>query len=208
VLGHEPIVTTFGEPRIGNAGLRDYLDSMFALGTNSKGEGSADGNGDAKPVRYRRLTHVDDPVPLLPLAEWSYRMHGGEIYIKKKSLQPGVDDVKHCAGDEDPACIAGGEVVGLALLASLGDSRHGDVWRREYDMMEELDREAKSDVEAEVENDNANWGLPSRYRMWQLFFAHRDYFWRLGLCVPGGDPYDWGREKYGKGKGAEKSEEL
>jgi hypothetical protein len=30
--------------------------------------------------------------------------------------------------------------------------------------------------------------IPSKYRLWELFFAHRDYFWRLGLCVPGGDP--------------------
>jgi hypothetical protein len=21
-------------------------------------------------------------------------------------------------------------------------------------------------------------------KLWQLFFAHRDYFWRLGLCLP------------------------
>lgn len=33
------------------------------------------------------------------------------------------------------------------------------------------------------------WSLiPSKYRLWELLFAHRDYFWRIGLCVPGGDP--------------------
>lgn len=32
------------------------------------------------------------------------------------------------------------------------------------------------------------WGVPTRFKFWQLFFAHRDYFWRLGLCLPGGDP--------------------
>jgi hypothetical protein len=30
--------------------------------------------------------------------------------------------------------------------------------------------------------------IPARYRLWELFYAHRDYFWRIGLCVPGGDP--------------------
>jgi hypothetical protein len=40
------------------------------------------------------------------------------------------------------------------------------------------------------------WSVPPPYRLWQLFFAHRDYFWRLGLCVPGGDPSDWWWEKY------------
>jgi triacylglycerol lipase len=33
-----------------------------------------------------------------------------------------------------------------------------------------------------------DWSLvPARYRLWELFYAHRDYFWRIGLCVPGGD---------------------
>jgi len=47
------------------------------------------------------------------------------------------------------------------------------------------------------------WGIPipARYKIWQLFFAHRDYFWRLGLCVPGGDPLDWGHDKYDFGNG-------
>ncbi|KAJ4301257.1 hypothetical protein N0V90_003348 [Kalmusia sp. IMI 367209] len=39
-----------------------------------------------------------------------------------------------------------------------------------------------------------SWGIPTRFKFWQLFFAHRDYFWRLGLCVPGGDPKDWYRK--------------
>lgn len=38
------------------------------------------------------------------------------------------------------------------------------------------------------------WGVPARFKFWQLFFAHRDYFWRLGLCLPGGNPKDWYRE--------------
>jgi len=54
------------------------------------------------------------------------------------------------------------------------------------------------------------WGfpIPARYKMWQLFFAHRDYFWRLGLCVPGGDPLDWGRERYNFGDGDQVKVEL
>ena len=44
--------------------------------------------------------------------------------------------------------------------------------------------------------DAAATGFPARMKLWQLFFAHRDYFWRLGLCIPGGDPWDWGRDKY------------
>ncbi|KAI8935824.1 hypothetical protein NX059_007341 [Plenodomus lindquistii] len=53
----------------------------------------------------------------------------------------------------------------------------------------------------------SGWGVPARFRFWQLFFAHRDYFWRLGLCVPGGDPW----HKYprqGEGEGGAEQLEL
>lgn len=54
---------------------------------------------------------------------------------------------------------------------------------------------------AGTEADGPSWGIPARFKFWELFFAHRDYFWRLGLCVPGGDPKDWYRKypKHGDG---------
>lgn len=158
--GWEPRVTTFGEPRIGNQALMEYIDDRFKLGMEV-GDNST----------YRRVTHVDDPVPLLPLKEWGYRMHAGEVYISKAELSPSVRDVHHCIGDEDAQCIAGGD---LASMAREGDveiegPKH-EVWRRGYE---------------------EKWAIPARYRLWELFFAHRDYFWRLGLCIPGGDLSDW-----------------
>lgn len=167
ILGWQPIITTFGEPRIGNKGLTSWLDGLFDLNnTTRQGE------------RYRRITHADDPVPLLPLAEWGFRMHAGEIYISKSSLQPLVGDISFCDGDEDQACIANGEEPAAdALLQAFA-----------VDMSGSVDEDG---IQA------ARWGVPARYKMWQLFFAHRDYFWRLGLCAPGGDPWDWGRGKYG-----------
>lgn len=146
-LGFEPVVTTFGEPKIGNAGLRDFIDTTFDLQKEEE---------VVKSGRYRRVTHVDDPVPLLPLQEWGYRAHAGEHFISKPDLQPTLADVRLCDGDEDESCIASSEVVGG--------------W-------------------------SVPFPIPGRYKMWQLFFAHRDYFWRLGLCVPGGDPLNWGRGK-------------
>lgn len=151
-LGQDQLrVTTFGEPQAGNAGFADYVDRVFG------NLGALDGyDTDLEARSYRRVTHVDDPVPLLPLAEWGYRPHGGEVFIAKPQLSPGVEDLRLCRGDADPACIAGpdgGEDGGGGLI-------------------------------------------PSRLRLWQLLFAHRDYFWRLGLCVPGGDPSDWGRPPY------------
>lgn len=149
--GYDPIVTTFGEPRIGNEGLAKYLDARFYL-TNDKEETQI----DKTKQKYRRVTHTSDPVPLIPLTEWSFAPHAGEIFIAKADLSPDVHDLRLCAGDSDPDCIAGED-------SSLLDS-----------------------VKIEVDDvKNEPWGIPTRYKLWQLFFAHRDYFWRLGLCVPG-----------------------
>lgn len=160
------IVTTFGEPRVGNDGFVKYLDSVFDLGGIEK---------QYEAQTYRRVTHVDDPVPLLPLSEWGYRSHAGELFITKSDLPPEPSDIQPCTGDEDSRCIAGsvGEplrTVGQALIKE-----------REHDAIMCI---------------SGLWDIPSRFKLWQLFFAHRDYFWRLGLCVPGGDPVDWGRDKY------------
>lgn len=160
--GWNPQVTTFGEPRIGNQALMKYIDHRFELGTEK-----------SKNSTYRRVTHVDDPVPLLPLEEWGYRMHAGEVYISKAELSPSVTDLQHCVGDEDPRCIAGAESYTDAPMdEDGGESLRNERWAGYKEM----------------------WAVPARYRLWELFFAHRDYFWRLGLCIPGGDPSDW----YGK----------
>lgn len=151
-------VTTFGEPRIGNKGLVEYLDKVFELDDD-------DGyDPDLEKRRYRRVTHLGDPVPLLPLAEWGFKSHAGEVYILKSELQPGRRDVRICRGDMDEGCIAGkGGEVAVRMAKEIG---RGEVV-------------------------DGAWLKP-----WELLFAHRDYFWRLGLCVPGGDPTDWGRGRY------------
>lgn len=139
-------VTTFGEPRIGNKGLAHYLDRAFRLLEKEE-------EGHEEERSYRRVTHVGDPVPLLPLTEWGFRSHAGEVFITKSDLPPAPENLRICHGDNDPACLGG------------------------------------------TETDSDSW-IPARFKLWQLLFAHRDYFWRLGLCLPGGDPADWGREKY------------
>jgi len=138
---------------------------------------------------------VDDPVPLLPLQEWGYRPHAGEIYISKSSLQPGITDIRRCYGDEDVNCLAGAETGDSWFHA--GDTHADGFWKwvKEYEDLESRD---KIELSQEGGTLRKRWGvpIPARYKMWQLFFAHRDYFWRLGLCVPGGDPLDWGRGRY------------
>ncbi|OTB06674.1 hypothetical protein M426DRAFT_318732 [Hypoxylon sp. CI-4A] len=160
------VVTTFGEPRVGNGGFVEYLDSVFEL----EGVGS-----EIESQTYRRVTHVDDPVPLLPLSEWGYRSHAGEIFISKSDLPPELSDVRPCIGDYDPRCIASSAGERLRTTGQI--------------LAEEQARETSISTQG-------IWDIPSRFKLWQLFFAHRDYFWRLGLCVPGGDPIDWGRDKY------------
>ncbi|KAJ8611763.1 hypothetical protein MRB53_037770 [Persea americana] len=162
--GFNPKVTTFGEPRVGNQGLADHVDSQFNL-TNST------------DLLYRRVTHVDDPVPLLPLTEWNYAMHAGEIFISKPALSPNTTDLRYCAGDADPDCIA----------AQDGSIHPEIAEHKRLDVRNVLTSEIPDVL-------NEPWGIPSRYRLWQLLFAHRDYFHRIGLCIPGGDPLGGGRD--------------
>jgi hypothetical protein len=169
-LGYDNvIVTTFGEPRLGNYELARYVDEVFSLDEDVEPEKST----------YRRVTHKDDPVPLLPLTEWGYRPHGGEIYIAKHDLPPSENDLQACTGHSDPSCSAEED-------SSLTEAmRRLLPWAEVDDVREE----------AGLDEEQAK-GFPTRFKLWQLFFAHRDYFWRLGLCVPGGDPANWGRERY------------
>ena len=139
-LGWDPQVTTFGEPRIGNGAFSRFFDERFNL---SSAQQVAD--------RYRRVTHASDPVPLLPLEEWGYQPHSGEIFISRYDLPPAPGDLELCSGEHDPRCISGSH----ATQKSTQDLRKRDLWH-----------------------------IPGRYKLWELFFAHRDYFWRLGLCVP------------------------
>lgn len=173
--GFDPVVTTFGEPRVGNKGVVHFLDKRFNL-TSSK-----DGGDDAK-LKYRRVTHVDDPVPLLPLTEWGFAMHAGEIYISKSALSPDLDDLEHCAGDNDQECIAGAD-------STTSDYENTEASQSSTSQKRDLLFSVKDEIHDVI---HEPWGIPSRYKLWQLFFAHRDYFWRLGLCVPdlgGGSKY-------------------
>ncbi|KAK3329395.1 Alpha/Beta hydrolase protein [Apodospora peruviana] len=196
----EAKVTTFGEPRVGNEGLVKYIDAAFGLeGDDDKAATAAENHENKEELVYRRVTHTNDPVPLLPLTEWGFRSHAGEVYITKADLTPAPGDLRLCVGDDDPECSGGAEVASGGLL---GDwSRDG--LSRAAGVKSEVDGDiAEGQVEGEEEEHNTAprrvmvRGFPTRLKLWQLLFAHRDYFWRLGLCVPGGDPADWGRERY------------
>ncbi|KAG5983658.1 hypothetical protein E4U55_007582 [Claviceps digitariae] len=167
------VVTTFGEPRVGNSHLARYIDKAFFLDGDDEND---DGTSPPEHRSYRRVTHNNDPVPLLPLEEWGYSSHAGELYIAKQDLQPSKEDVRTCVGDADPKCSIGAETSLLEGVRRLLHFASSSTSVDEY-------------IGART--------LPTRLRLWQLFFAHRDYFWRLGLCVPGGDPANWERGPFG-----------
>ncbi|KAK5137599.1 hypothetical protein LTR08_007894 [Meristemomyces frigidus] len=162
--GWYPIVTTFGEPRIGNKGLVKHIDERFNL---------LDESEDDTTLRFRHVTHAKDPVPLLPPTEWGFAMHAGEIHITRDGTSLNASDLQHCVGDNDPTCAAGQDPTVLSDADALG----------KRDLLDSIKNEVQ-DVLHEP------WGIPARYKIWDLVSAHRDYFWRLGLCVPGGDPSD------------------
>lgn len=191
--GWHPLVTTFGEPRIGNKAFTGYIDAMFALNVSViPPSDPASLQSYQQNLAFRRVTHVDDPVPHLPLTEWGFRMHAGEIFISKQQLSPDLQDIQHCFGDEDPKCIAGQDNT-LAPSFQQSSSIEG--------------QDARSpplEAIADTVKGASLWGasgggitIPARYRLWQMLFAHRDYFWRLGLCVPGGTPWGWGQHPDG-----------
>lgn len=166
--GWNPKVTTFGEPKIGNEGLMAYIDAAFPSH-----------NKNPEKNMYRRVTHINDPVPLLPLKEWNFKMHAGEIYISKPDLSPKVHDLQHCDGDEDILCISGADPPPVELKAVNDPNQDVETWLQESNL-------------TEFWNDGRTaLAFPSRFKLWQLFFSHRDYFWRLGVCIPGGDPLNW-----------------
>ncbi|KAL2795823.1 Alpha/Beta hydrolase protein [Aspergillus keveii] len=186
--GWNPVITTFGEPRVGNKAFNEYLDTIFGLDS-----------GNARDWKFRRVTHVNDPVPLVPLQEWGYEMHSGEIHISRVELPFSIDDVVYCKGANDENCIAGAggdarDAVTAAALSSpdrtsemnfMDNAREQQVLSRSSGSAGE-----KTNASPEPGTESRNpWNLlPPRFRLWEFFYSHRDYFLRLGLCVPGGDP--------------------
>jgi triacylglycerol lipase len=202
--GWDVTVTTFGEPMIGNGALAAFIDEQFGFGDGISIPPLDPLDGG---IRFRRVTHVGDPVPMLPLAEWGYRPHAGEVFIKREGLPPRREDVVHCFGAEDPRCIAGEGVEGVlvelyrdlnvpvGLAGSAGEGCRSSDGDGDGDGVSEeqavLGRESSNTVDCEDRLSPLRWDwslIPARYRLWELFYAHRDYFWRIGLCVPGGDP--------------------
>lgn len=184
--GWGPQITTFGEPRVGNEAFVRFIDRLFGLDNSHNQRLLLDGSKDHTQSKFLRVTHINDPVPLLPFEEWGYRMHAGEIFISKPNLPFSTSDIEICDGDQDPRCIAGKDEALSLMLNELNGNPYL-TWNPQSGEQVVLSTENNpNDKQPEL---GPQWSLiPSKYRLWELLFAHRDYFWRIGLCVPGGDP--------------------
>ncbi|KAA8652263.1 hypothetical protein EYZ11_004585 [Aspergillus tanneri] len=191
--GWAPQVTTFGEPKIGNGNFVRFLNAMFGLN-------DAERLSDDRQWRFRRVTHIHDPVPLLPLDKWGYEMHAGEMFISKVHLAPSILDVNLCEGNNDSRCISSTldaqELAIREIGSTLTEGKCSPNWAylEEQAILMHRDSFDSALLAQGISDLQQSWlglpwnRIPAWYRLWELFFTHRDYFWRLGLCVPGGDP--------------------
>ncbi|KAI5306570.1 proteasome component M29 [Ascosphaera pollenicola] len=177
--GWNPHVVTFGQPRVGNLRFSEFVDESFRLGMH----GQYDEAASLKSPSFHRVTHINDPIPLLPLSEWGYVPHSGEVYIERDELPATASDLRLCVGRNDTGCSAGqefkrqeaadGEDDGSAELPT------GQEDGAQAPMMEELSEQTNQTPMVK-----GIFTIPARFRIWELFVAHRDYFHRLGICRP------------------------
>lgn len=182
--GWEPLVTTFGEPKVGNEKFVNFFDELFALNYSNQ-------TSNRSQMRFRRVTHVNDPVPLLPPEEWGYKMHAGEIFISKPDLPVSKSDLHFCDGDQDHRCIAGKDETLLSLHKDLDQRRYNTLHNdRSRGQIVLSGHKKSSDVLNEETDDNlySQWNpIPPEFRLWEILFSHREYIMRIGLCAPSND---------------------
>nr|AFH77826.1 lipase 11 [Yarrowia lipolytica] len=94
--GYDPLVITSGQPLTGNKALADYNDKLF-FGDNP------DFTHQGPDRRFYRVTHKEDIVPRIPF--WTpYHQSGGEVYIDFPGINPPVNTLKVCDGQQNPLC--------------------------------------------------------------------------------------------------------
>lgn len=186
--GWRPQVTTFGEPKVGNEQFVKFFDEIFALKNSKRGN---DGEDNRSRMSIRRVTHVNDPVPLLPFDAWGYKMHAGEIFISKQDLPVSKSDLTFCDGDQDQRCIAGTKEALVLLREGLDQRRYstGDQYSMDQVVLSGNERPQHAIDEPDYDQDHSEfysqWNpIPPEFRLWEILFSHRDYITHLGLCFP------------------------
>lgn len=97
LLGYDPYMINFGQPRLGNPEFAAYINQLWFNDTGLV-------VNDAR--RFYRVTHWNDVVVGVP--DWLNYTHSiGEVYIDDESVYPKLDKVVVCEGGENPLCHRG-----------------------------------------------------------------------------------------------------
>lgn len=92
---------TFGEPRVGNQAYADTFNAAFPAGSSF------------------RVTHNDDPVPLVPpqgALFGGYVHEANEFFINTEGIAD-ASNIVICQGDEDGSCNDSKGPVSVDILA-------------------------------------------------------------------------------------------
>lgn len=97
LLGHDPTLINFGQPRVGNPEFAAYINQLWFNDTGLIVD---------EKRRLYRLTHWNDVVVGVP--DWMNYTHSiGEVYIDVENVYPKLSAVNVCEGGENDACHRG-----------------------------------------------------------------------------------------------------
>nr|CDX09897.1 lipase [Yarrowia alimentaria] len=110
VNGRDPLVVTFGQPRVGNEAFANYVDSLFFPSLNDMLSYS--------PYRKMyRVTRYEDPVTQVPFWD-GYTQQSGEVFINQFKVPTDPENVLFCQGQNNRNCANGIPWYQYANIAS------------------------------------------------------------------------------------------
>lgn len=97
LLGYDPYMVNFGQPRLGNPEFAAYINQLWFNDTGLIVDDKR---------RLYRFTHWNDIVVGVP--DWLNYTHSiGEVFIDEESVYPKLSAVSVCEGGENPECHRG-----------------------------------------------------------------------------------------------------
>ncbi|GME91899.1 hypothetical protein B5S28_g150 [[Candida] boidinii] len=92
ILGLDPIVVTYGQPKVGNALLSNWMDSKFNSDTTISNYKSS--SAVLTKNTFTRVTHLGDTVPHLPPTLLGYTHAGCEVQFQSPGINDTVSDIE------------------------------------------------------------------------------------------------------------------
>ncbi|MCJ1441782.1 MAG: hypothetical protein MMC23_002274 [Stictis urceolatum] len=151
-MGWKPIVTTFGEPRFGNEELAHFIDETFPIKEDHDGSPAANPIDGQGGDRISRYRRVTHAGDPVPLYP-----------PDQWGWKPHSGEVFISKSDLPPARED--------LVLCNGPSDPKCVYGSE-DTAFVLKKQGIRGLP----------GFPAQWKFWEILFAHREYFWRIGLC--------------------------